>query len=166
MQHSGHKICAEERKTLDWIEAQNEDMIALVKAWSQINSGSTHYAGLERMRGKLEEVFADLGGDMCAAALPPNEKVESDGTVSMEERPPSFLLTKRPEAPVQILLTGHHDTVFPPSSPFQDYTLLDDDTLNGPGVADMKGGLIVMFYALMALERTSHAQNIGLSCSD
>ena len=51
-------------------------------------------------------------------------------------------------APIQIVLTGHYDTVFPADSGFQTVTTRADGALNGPGVADMKGGLAVMLAAL------------------
>ena len=41
----------------------------------------------------------------------------------------------------RFLLTGHMDTVFPADHPFQAVTWLDEATLNGPGTADMKGGI-------------------------
>ena len=61
-------------------------------------------------------------------------------------------LTVRPQAPLQILLTGHMDTVFAADHPFQALTWLDAGTLGGPGVADMKGGIAVMLAALQAVE--------------
>ena len=61
-------------------------------------------------------------------------------------------LKVRPEAPVQLLLTGHMDTVFAIDHPFQALTWLEDGVLNGPGVADMKGGIAVMLAALKAVE--------------
>jgi len=70
-------------------------------------------------------------------------------------------VSKRPDAPVRIVLTGHHDTVFPKGCGFEDWRLTDEDTINGPGVADMKGGLLVMLHALLALERSPWRDQIG-----
>ena len=53
------------------------------------------------------------------------------------------------------------DTVYPPSSPFQKVERLDHNTLRGPGVADMKGGLLVMLKALETLENSPYAGKIG-----
>ena len=53
------------------------------------------------------------------------------------------------------------DTVYAIDSPFQTVRELDTDRLNGPGVADLKGGLLVMFLALSALERSPHRERIG-----
>jgi len=51
-----------------------------------------------------------------------------------------------------ILLIGHLDTVFEPSSPFQKFEVVNDSTVRGPGAADMKGGDVVMIQALQALK--------------
>ena len=50
-------------------------------------------------------------------------------------------------------MTGHYDTVFPAASPFQTVVTRADGALNGPGIADMKGGISVMLAALEAFER-------------
>ncbi len=53
------------------------------------------------------------------------------------------------------------DTVFPADHAFQRLRWLDAETLNGPGVADMKGGIAVMLHALMAFEETASASGLG-----
>jgi glutamate carboxypeptidase len=70
-------------------------------------------------------------------------------------------IVKRPLAPVRVLLAGHMDTVFAADHAFQTDRLLDADTLNAPGGADMKGGILVLLYALMAVERSRFADRIG-----
>ena len=55
----------------------------------------------------------------------------------------------------KLLLIGHMDTVFEPSSPFQKYAIVPDTdgkVAAGPGVNDMKGGLVVMLSALKAMQ--------------
>lgn len=152
---------AEERRLLDGLDDAEAAMIARVKAWARINSGSANRDGLDRMRAALEEAFADLGGEMETVALPPSEVVEPDGSFREVEHAPALRVRMRPEAPLQIALTGHYDTVFPADSDFQDVREIDADTLGGPGVADMKGGLIVMREALLTLERSPEARNLG-----
>ena len=83
------------------------------------------------------------------------------GHVEKVDYAPALKVTVRPEAPVQIVLTGHYDTVFPKDFHFQTPKRVDSDTLNGPGTADMKAGLLVMLTALETFERTSLAKNIG-----
>ncbi len=60
-----------------------------------------------------------------------------------------------------MLFTGHMDTVYPADHPFQALTFLDDNRLNGPGVADMKGGIATMLAALKAVEASPLAARIG-----
>ena len=151
----------DERAILDWIESRGDHMIDTVKAWSKINSGSRNADGLETMRTALSEAFSELEGDVSAVELEPSTTVELDGEIREVPYTPSMKVSKRPEAPVRIVLTGHHDTVFPKDSGFQDWRLVDDDTINGPGVADMKGGLLVMLHGLLALERSPWAKQIG-----
>ncbi|WP_022699783.1 hydrolase [Oceanicaulis alexandrii] len=151
----------DERKILDWVESRGDHMIDTVKAWSRINSGSRNLDGLETMRSVLSDAFSELEGDVSAVELKPSTTVELDGDIKEVPYTPSMKVSKRPEAPVRIVLTGHHDTVFPKGCGFEDWRLLDDDTLNGPGVADMKGGLLVMLHALLALERSPWASQIG-----
>ena len=152
---------AEEERLLDRIADAEAAMIARVKDWAAINSGSANREGLERMRGPIAEAFADLGGSVDLVALPPGEVVDPDGTVRAVDYAPAIRVRMRPEAPLQVALTGHYDTVFPADSPFQESRAIDADRLGGPGVADMKGGLIVMREALVTLERSPHAANLG-----
>lgn len=152
---------SEERRVLDWIDSRADHMIATVKDWSRINSGSHNRAGLDAMRKRLAEAFGALEADACEVELPSSQVVEKTGEIRDVEYPPALKVSKRPDAPVRIVLTGHMDTVFPPESGFQDWTLWDEDTLNGPGVADMKGGLLVMLHALLGLERSPWADRIG-----
>lgn len=151
----------DERDILDWVESRGDHMIDTVKTWSKINSGSRNAEGLETMRKVLSEAFSELEGEVSAVELKPSTTVELDGEIREVPYTPSMKVSKRPEAPVRIVLTGHHDTVFPKEAGFQDWRLLDDDTINGPGVADMKGGLLVMLHALLALERSPWAKEIG-----
>ena len=155
------EISTEERAILDWVESRGDHMVDTVKAWSRINSGSRNPEGLERMRAELAGAFEALGGEVRAVDLEPSEIVEASGEVRTVEYTPATRVTVRPEADIKIVLTGHSDTVFPPDFHFQDWTLWDEDTLNGPGVADMKGGLLVMLHGLLALERSPWRDAIG-----
>jgi glutamate carboxypeptidase len=60
-----------------------------------------------------------------------------------------------------MLFTGHMDTVFGSDHAFQEARWLEDGVLNGPGAADMKGGIAVMLAALKAIEHAPNADRIG-----
>jgi glutamate carboxypeptidase len=121
----------------------------LLIRWAEINSGSSNSAGLEKMRTALAAEFATLPGSRV-------EHVVLTGTSACALR-----VTVRPDASLRLLLSGHYDTVYDAEHPFQHCTLSDAMTLRGPGVADMKGGLVVMLAALRRFEETATAKNIG-----
>jgi glutamate carboxypeptidase len=128
-------------------------MIARTEVWSAVNSGSLELTGLSRMAALLEDALGALPGRIERIALVPTPRVRADGVVGEIAHGDALRLSVRPDAPIQIALTGHYDTVFPATSPFQ-ASRRDGDVLNGPGVADMKGGLVLMLEALAAFERS------------
>lgn len=146
---------------LDWIDSQSQHMIHLTQSWSRINSGSYHLEGLARMCQALEDNFLWLNGHIETIALPPLKAVDARGEEVEIAMGKALRIRKRPEAPIQAFLGGHMDTVFAADHPFQEPVYLDDNTLNGPGVADLKGGLVVMLKALEAVEQSSWAEKIG-----
>ncbi|RVU30697.1 hydrolase [Neptunomonas marina] len=146
---------------LDWIDSQQDTMLARTIALAEINSGSLNYAGVNAVGKQLIEYAAKLEGHVEVLPVAPYEFVNASGDVEQTPLGDAVRITKRPEAPLQIFFCGHMDTVFPIDHPFQTMTWLDDNTLNGPGVADLKGGLMIMVTALEALERSPWADQIG-----
>lgn len=146
---------------IHYIDNQQDEMISLVQEWSSINSGSENLPGLSTQLIALEKAFATLGGVIKRTALPPRAKIDNKGKKSEIPSGEALLIKKHPEAPIQILFVGHYDTVFGPEHSFQKVEQTDEDILRGPGVADMKGGLVVMLKALEALEQSSFSGKIG-----
>ncbi|MEG3167181.1 hydrolase [Sphingomonas sp. LB3N6] len=136
-------------------------MLAQVQTWAAINSGTRNLVGLATMAGLLGDAFATLPGDITLVEPTPVDSVGANGLVSAIEHGKHLHLVVRPDAPVRMLFTGHMDTVYPIGHAFQSLQWLDDGRLNGPGVADMKGGLAVMLAALRAVETSPLAAGIG-----
>ena len=128
-----------------------------VTNWSMVNSGSRNLDGLAKMAAELAELFGELPGKMRLREPAPVETMMPDGTLAQVSHGRNLHVVVRPEAPIQLLFTGHMDTVFGSDHWFQDVTL-DDDIMRGPGVADMKGGLSVMHAALLAVEHVGAPQ--------
>jgi glutamate carboxypeptidase len=141
--------------------AADAPMLDQVLSWAAVNSGSRNLDGLERMTGLLANAFAALPGELALVDAAPVEAVDSAGRAIGIAHGRHLHLTVRPEAPLQLLLTGHMDTVFAPDHPFQETRWLDDATINGPGTADMKGGIAVFLAALEAVEASPLAERIG-----
>jgi glutamate carboxypeptidase len=136
-------------------------MLGQVEAWARVNSGSANMDGLARMADLLAGAFATLPGEVRLLDPAPVEAMEADGTLRRVAHGRNLHLRVRPEAPVQVLLTGHMDTVYGADHPFQRLEWLGAKVLRGPGVADMKGGLAVMLAALTALEIWEERARIG-----
>lgn len=136
-------------------------MLEQVEAWSAINTGTGNLAGLAQQAAALADAFAVLPGTVELVDPAPVTAIAADGTAFDKPHGQHLVVRVRPQANRRILLTGHMDTVFPVDHPFQRQTWLDGETLNGPGVADMKGGIAVMLHALIAFEQTAAASALG-----
>ncbi|MDO7835235.1 hydrolase [Sphingobium sp. HBC34] len=136
-------------------------MLARVQEWAAINSGSRNLDGLARMANVLADAFSVLPGALRLIDPAPVETVQPDGQIRMIDHGRHLHLSVRPDAPVRLLLTGHMDTVFAIDHPFQTQSWLEPGVLNGPGVADMKGGIAVMLAALGAIEASGAVTTLG-----
>jgi glutamate carboxypeptidase len=137
------------------LPARTPELGALLESWARLNSGSHHAAGLARMAEVLRVAF---GTAFPAAGF---EELAAEAPGFNPPGAKALRFRMRPSTPLQFLLCGHYDTVYGADDAFQACRWLDPGTLNGPGVTDMKGGLIVMLAALQAFEQTPHAAKIG-----
>lgn len=146
---------------LDRLAAQEAELVDRAVAWCAIGSGSRNLEGLEAQRKVLAEVMGDAPGQLESLPLADTTEVDAAGEIRPQSHTPALRLTVRPDAPVQVVLTGHYDTVYPAGSAFTRVVPREDGALNGPGIADMKGGISVMLAALAAVEHHPAAGNLG-----
>jgi glutamate carboxypeptidase len=127
---------------------------ALLEKLVNVNSGTMNLAGVEEvgkmMRAELEELGFKVSWVPMAAA-------KRSGHIIAEHPGPKGYKGRK------MLLIGHIDTVFEPSSPFQVYKKLGGDIAEGPGVNDMKGGLVVMVQALRAMKAAGTLKNADIT---
>ena len=154
-------MTSQERDCVGRAIAAQSTMLANVEAWAAVNSGSRNLVGLARVAGLIGDAFATLPGELRLVDPAPVDAIDALGRSYDLPHGQHLHLTVRPEAPLQILLTGHMDTVFAVDHPFQALSWIDAGTLGGPGVADMKSGIAVMLAALRAVEMSSVAAKIG-----
>ncbi len=136
-------------------------MRAQVEQWAAINSGTGNLAGLAEVASILASAFGYLPGDIRLVNPAPEESIAADGSIRSMQRGQHIHVAVRPGANRRILLTGHMDTVFPVDHPFQNLHEVESGVINGPGVADMKGGISVMLAALTAFEGSDLASALG-----
>lgn len=152
-------LTSSDRAMLD--RASAAPMLAHVQGWAAINSGSRNLGGLAHMASLLADAFSALPGDIRLIDPEPVETLSPDGRTEPLAHGRHLFLSVRPTAPLRLLLTGHMDTVFAVDHPFQTLRWIDEGTLNGPGVADMKGGIAIMLAALEAFEGCDESRRIG-----
>jgi glutamate carboxypeptidase len=144
------------------VERPDRDrMLSQVQIWAGINSGTDNLKGLSATASLLADAFGSLHGKVELIEPAPVERVLADGSIVQVEHGRHLVATVRPDAPIQLLLTGHMDTVFPVDHPFQEQQWLADGMLNGPGVADMKGGIAIMLAALSAADAQDMFHSVG-----
>lgn len=142
--------------------AAEAPMLEQVRAWSAVNSGSRNLDGLAEMAAIYADAFSALPGEVGLKDPASVEAMESNGSLKPVQHGGNLHVVVRPEAPVQLLFTGHMDTVFGVDHPFQSVFWREENkVLGGPGVADMKGGIAVMLAALKAVEANGAAGNLG-----
>lgn len=129
--------------------------------WAAINSGTGNLAGLAEVADMLADAFAALPGEVELVEPAPVTAIDASGNEVEEPHGRHLVVRVRPDAGRRVLLTGHMDTVFPRDHPFQAVERVDGDTINGPGTADMKGGLNVILHALKSFEETPDAAKLG-----
>lgn len=134
-------LTRQERAIVRAVDARNAQALALLERIVNINSGTMNFAGVRQVGDVLRAQLDSLGFEtrwVDGAAF------GRAGHLVAERR-------GRPGSP-KVLLIGHLDTVFEPSSPFQRFERLNDSTARGPGIIDMKGGDVIALYALRALK--------------
>lgn len=150
-----------ELEMIAWIDARRDQMLDELTRHVLINTGTDNIQGIDRYRAILAEDLRDLGFATREYASPPRSVLTcAGGTVEFADH---LVATRTGSKPNRILLNGHMDTVFPAGDDFQSLTLEADGTLRGPGVLDMKGGIVVMLNALRALAAAGFLEEANLT---
>ncbi len=128
-----------EQRVMDHVDAHTEEAIRLLETTVNINSGTMNLEGVQEVGRVFESEFSALGFE---TSWVPMDTVERAGHLVAE---------RKGSRGKKILLIGHIDTVFETDSPFQRFERMGSMAA-GPGVEDMKGGIVVIIYALKALD--------------
>jgi glutamate carboxypeptidase len=132
-----------EKAVVAYIDANEQTSNALLEKLVNINSGTHDLEGVRAVGEIMQQQLTDLG---FKVQWIPMQQVDRAGVLVAEHPCPE------PEkCGKRMLLIGHMDTVFEKSSPFQSYSV-NGNMATGPGVNDMKGGLVDMLFALKALQ--------------
>jgi glutamate carboxypeptidase len=147
--------------TLAWIDSRAPALREELVRLANINSGSFNAGGVTAVARHMGKLFAPLGGAHELLDVEPYRSTADDGSVRERPLGRALRVRMRPNAPLKVFFCGHVDTVYGADHPFQTAQPIDADVLRGPGVADLKGGLLVMWLAIAALERSAWKERIG-----
>ncbi len=126
-----------------------DELIAL----SEINSGSFNPQGVAKTGERLTEWMSPLEPDrLDLVPIEPSPVMGADGQLEHCEVGPALVASKNLDAPTQVLLFGHLDTVFPKDHDFQ-HVARSGSKLNGPGVTDCIGGMLIAIEALRLVDQ-------------
>ncbi len=149
------------KQLISTIKNNQELMVQQLHHFCEINSGTTNLPGLAQVATALSDAYKPIADAIEVKKLPSLSVINMSGDEALQNCGDVLFIRKRPHLKRRILLSGHMDTVYPANSTFQKLTYINDNHVNGPGVADMKGGLIVMLHALAAFEQTEQATQLG-----
>ena len=143
----GQKLSRTETKILKTIEANNAEAINFLEKVVNINSGTMNHDGVKKVGMEFDNAFTNIGFNTAWYDM---SQVNRSGHLFAENE------GKKGK---KLLLIGHLDTVFEADSPFQEFKMLNDSMAQAPGGNDMKGGDIIILYALKALKDNGLLKN-------
>lgn len=146
---------------LEFLNDKQDEMVELVQTLCNINSGTLNIAGVRRVGDMLADRYSGLDVEITRHRIDDLQTVDDAGNVVSQPLGPLVHVVRNPNVRPRVVLCIHTDTVYDTGHTFQDCQWLDGNTLNGPGVADAKGGQVVMLYALKTLESSPLADKIG-----
>jgi glutamate carboxypeptidase len=137
------------------VDAETPAAVAMLEKIVNINSGTMNLAGVIAVRDVVMPQIEELG---FKTRWEPMNSVGRAGDLVAEHACPAGT----GKCGKRLLLIGHLDTVFEPASSFQRYSIVpgtNGNVATGPGVNDMKGGLVVMLTALKAMKAAGALDN-------
>jgi glutamate carboxypeptidase len=128
-----------EQQILDWLGGQHGAMLKLLETLVNTDGGSYDKAGVDAVGMHIRQF---LDSQSIATEVTPDTKFGDAITATVGHG------GNRP-----ILLMGHRDTVFPKGEPTRRPFRIDADRAYGPGVSDMKAGLVMNCFVLAAIKK-------------
>lgn len=137
---TGKTLAAHEQALVDYVDRHFDTQVGFLERIVNINSETMNHTGVRKVADIFESELGALGFDTRWIDM--RETLNRAGHLVAE---------RSGETGARLLLIGHMDTVHPPDGPFLTFER-DGDRATGPGIDDMKNGLVVILYALKALE--------------
>jgi len=141
---SGQTLTPAEQKMREWIQAHSAEEVSYLEKVVNISSGTFNLAGVKAVGDEFAKEFQALGFETRWIPMP--AEVKRAGHFFAEHKAKK----KSKKTGKTVLLIGHLDTVFEGEG--QKWSIVNDSTAKGAGSSDMKGGDVVILYALKAMK--------------
>ncbi len=141
------QLTKEEKKLMEYIDANMPRAIELLKESVNVNSGTLNIEGVKKVGAIYRRELEKAGMQTEWISMPDSLKRAGHLVAST----PAVNNSKKSKGK-KLFLIGHLDTVFEPDMPANPFTMINDSTATGQGANDMKGGDVVMIIALQALQ--------------
>lgn len=141
-----------EQKLIKKIEEHYPAMMELLKNSVNINSGTFNINGVKAVGQLYSKELEKLGFNIEWINMPDSIK-----------RAGHLVATRKGNKGKKILLLGHLDTVFEPDMPSNPFTVLNDSTITGQGINDMKGGDVIIIAAMKAMYELNLLNNATIT---
>jgi glutamate carboxypeptidase len=141
------QLTKEEKKLMEYIDANMPRAIELLKESVNVNSGTLNIEGVKKVGAIYRRELEKAGMQTEWISMPDSLKRAGHLVAST----PAVNNAKKTKGK-KLFLIGHLDTVFEPDMPANPFTMINDSTATGQGANDMKGGDVVMIIALQALQ--------------
>jgi len=145
------KLNKVEKQLVATVSANNSEAISFLEKVVNINSGTLNLKGVQEVGAVFSDAFSSIG--MQPRWIPMPDSLNRAGHLFVETP-----MVKKPTGK-KLLLIGHLDTVFEENSPFQTFKRINDSIAHAPGGNDMKGGDVIILYALKALSEQGLLKN-------
>lgn len=139
-----------EKTIISAVDNHSQRAINLLKESVNINSGTMNFEGVKEVGSLFQNELDKLGF----------QTELTNG--SAYGRAGHLIAKKTGKKGPKFLLIGHLDTVFELDSPFQNYNMINDSIIKGPGVADMKGGDVIIILAMKALKEAGLLDDMSI----
>lgn len=141
-----------EQQAIRNVDADFKTTLELLKQSVNINSGTFNIAGVKQVGELFGKELAALGFTVEWVTMPDSLK-----------RAGHLLAYRKGKKGKKIFLAGHLDTVFEPDMPANPFTVLNDSTVTGQGINDMKGGDVLIIAALKALHKQGFLNDANIT---
>ena len=144
------QLDTKEKKIVSSVDQHEKEALELLKKAVNINSGTMNFEGVKEVGRLFKSELDKLGFE---TKLTSGEAFGRAG---------HLVATHKGKPGLKLLLIGHLDTVFELDSPFQSSSMENDTVMKAPGVADMKGGDVIIILAMRALKDAGVLENISV----